>query len=105
MRARPDSRLARVRTLIVGHGGRESALAMRMAEHSELHAFVGHENPSILRHTEASGGSHRLGDVCDPRAVADFARAREVDIAMVSADEPLAAGVVDALLAQGTRTG
>jgi phosphoribosylamine---glycine ligase len=93
-----------VRTLIVGHGGRESALAMRMAEHSELHAFVGHENPSILRHTEASGGSHQLGDVCDPRAVADFARAREVDIAMVSADEPLAAGVVDALLAQGTRT-
>ena len=41
--------------------------------------------------------------MCDPRAVAAFARAREIDIAMVSADEPLAAGVVDALLAQGTR--
>jgi phosphoribosylamine---glycine ligase len=76
---------------------------MRMAEHSELHAFVGHENPSILRHVERSGGSHLLGDVCDPRAVAAFARARGVDIAMVSADEPLAAGVIDALLAQGTR--
>jgi phosphoribosylamine---glycine ligase len=92
-----------VRTLIVGHGGRESALASRMAEHSELHAFVGHENPTILRHAFASGGSHVLGDVCDPAAVAAFARAREIDIAMVSADEPLAAGVVDALLAQGTR--
>ena len=45
----------------------------------------------------------QLGDVCDPRAVAAFAREREIDIAMVSADEPLAAGVVDALLAQGTR--
>jgi phosphoribosylamine--glycine ligase len=75
---------------------------MHMAEHSELHAFVGHENPSILRHVERSGGSHLLGDVCDPRAVAAFARARDVDIAMVSADEPLAAGVIDALLAQGT---
>ncbi len=74
-----------------------------MAEHSELHAFVGHENPSILRFAAASGGSHRLGDVCDPQAVAAFARAREIDVAMVSADEPLAAGVVDALLAQGTR--
>jgi phosphoribosylamine--glycine ligase len=42
--------------------------------------------------------------VCDPRAVAAFARAQDIDIAMVSADEPLAAGVVDALLAQGTRT-
>ena len=94
--------LARVRTMIVGHGGRESALALRMAEHSELHAFLGHANPTILRHTEASGGSHALGDVCDPAAVAAFARAREVDLAMVSADEPLAAGVVDALLAQGT---
>src|SRR5580704_597717 len=97
------SRLARVRTLIVGHGGRESALARAMAEHSELHAFVGHENPSIVRAAAGSGGGHRRGDVCDPRAVADFAREREIDIAMVSSDEPLAAGVVDALLAQGTR--
>jgi phosphoribosylamine--glycine ligase len=92
-----------VRTLIVGNGGRESALASRMAEHSELHAFVGHENPTIVRHAAASGGGHEVGDVCDPAAVAAFARAREIDIAMVSADEPLAAGVVDALLAQGTR--
>jgi phosphoribosylamine--glycine ligase len=92
-----------VRTLIVGHGGRESALASRMAEHSELHAFVGHENPTIVRHAVASGGSHEVGEVCDPAAVAAFARARAIDVAMVSADEPLAAGVVDALLAQGTR--
>jgi phosphoribosylamine--glycine ligase len=92
-----------MRTMIVGHGGRESALALRMAEHSELHAFMGHANPSLVRHTEASGGSHAIGDVCDPEAVAAFARARAIDLAMVSADEPLAAGVVDALLAQGTR--
>jgi phosphoribosylamine---glycine ligase len=74
-----------------------------MAQDSELHAFVGHENPSIVRHAAESGGSHAVGDVCDPDAVAAFARARDIDIAMVSADEPLAAGVVDALLAQGTR--
>jgi phosphoribosylamine--glycine ligase len=92
-----------VRTLIVGHGGRESALARAMAAHSELYAFVGHENPSIVGYAAASGGGHRVGDVCDPRAVAAYARAHEIDIAMVSADEPLAAGVVDALLAQGTR--
>jgi len=92
-----------LRTLIVGHGGRESALARAMAQTSELHAFVGHANPTIVRHASASGGSHAIGDVCDAQAVAAFARDREVDIAMVSADEPLAAGVVDALLAQGTR--
>jgi phosphoribosylamine---glycine ligase len=92
-----------MRTMIVGNGGRESALALRMAEHSEVHAFMGHANPSVVRHAAASGGSYAIGDACDPRAVAAFAREREVDIAMVSADEPLAAGVVDALLAQGTR--
>jgi len=92
-----------MRTMIVGNGGRESALALRMAEHSEVHAFMGHANPSLVRHAGASGGSHAIGDVCDPQAVAAFAREREIDIAMVSADEPLAAGVVDALLAQGTR--
>jgi phosphoribosylamine--glycine ligase len=94
--------LGRVRTMIVGHGGRESALAFRMAQHSELHAFVGHANPTILRCAASSGGGHAIGDVRDPAAVATFAREREVDVAMVSADEPLAAGVVDALLAQGT---
>jgi phosphoribosylamine--glycine ligase len=77
---------------------------MRMAEHSELHAFMGHENPSIVRHATTSGGGYATGDVCDPTAVAAFARAREIDLAMVSADEPLQAGVVDALLAQGTQT-
>src|SRR5258705_13609483 len=75
-----------------------------MAEHSELYAFAGHLNPSLVRYTEASGGKLELGDVCDARAVAAFARANEIEIAMVSADEPLAAGVVDELLAQGTRT-
>src|SRR5438105_6734471 len=76
---------------------------MRVAEHSELHAFMGHPNPTIVRHVDASGGGYAIGDVCDPEAAAAFARAQEIDIAMVSADEPLAAGVVDALLAQGTR--
>src|ERR1700677_3941028 len=74
-----------------------------MAEHSELYAFMGHENPSIVRHVLSSGGSYATGDACDPEAVAAYARAQAIDIAMVSADEPLQAGVVDALLAQGTR--
>src|SRR6266516_2521422 len=90
--------------MIVGHGGRESALGVRMAQHSELHAVMGHGNPTRVRHARACGGSHALGNVCDPSAVAAFARERAIELAMVSADEPLAAGVVDALLAQGTPT-
>ena len=90
--------------MIVGHGGRESALASRMAEHSELYAFAGHLNPSLVRYARASGGEVQIGDVCDAQARSPRSRARnEIDLAMVSADEPLEAGVVDALLAQGTR--
>src|SRR5262252_3547047 len=74
-----------------------------MAEHSQLCAFMGHPNPSLIACAKASGGGHAIGDVSNPEAVAAFARAQAIDIAMVSADEPLAAGVVDALLAQGTR--
>ncbi len=74
-----------------------------MAEYSQLYAVVGHENPSIVDQSARSGGAHLVGDVCDPVAVAAFARENEIDIAMVSSDEPLAAGVVDALRAQGTR--
>jgi phosphoribosylamine---glycine ligase len=73
-----------------------------MAEHSELYAFAGHLNPSLVRYTDASGGKLQLGDVCDAEAVAAFAREHEIDLAMISADEPLEAGVVDELLAQGT---
>ncbi len=73
-----------------------------MAEHSELYAFAGHLNPSLVRYTAESGGKLQLGDVCDAQAVAEFAREQGIDLAMVSADEPLEAGVVDELLAQGT---
>ncbi len=75
-----------------------------MAEHSELYAFAGHRNPSLVRYTESSGGRLQTGDVCEAAAVAAFAREHEIDLAMISADEPLEAGVVDELLAQGTRT-
>ena len=74
----------------------------RMAEHSELHAFVGHENPSIVHPRPPPVAA--IGWVTSAtRARSRRSRVPGVDIAMVSADEPLAAGVVDALLAQGTR--
>src|SRR5438552_17729787 len=73
-----------LRTMIVGHGGRESALALRMAEHSRVHAFMGHANPTIVRHVQASRGSQAIRYVCDPRAVAAFDTAPQVDLPDVS---------------------
>lgn len=90
-----------MRALIVGHGAREAALGSRMARHGPLHAFMGHANPSLMRAAARSGGDVRLGDVCDGDSIVRYARAARVELAMVSSDEPLAAGVVDALARGG----
>jgi len=92
-----------VNTLIVGHGGREAALASRMAETSTLCAVMGHANPTVTALVERGGGSVLIGDVCDGVAIARFALEHSIDLAMVSADDPLAAGVVDALASAGVR--
>ena len=93
-----------MKSLIVGHGGREATLASKMAESSSLFAFMGHKNPTIARLVERSGGSFTLGNVKDPAAIAAFATSHAIDLALVSSDEPLAAGVVDALHAAGITT-
>ena len=36
-----------------------------MADHSELHALCGNQNPSIAAAATRSGGTLALGDVCD----------------------------------------
>jgi phosphoribosylamine--glycine ligase len=90
-----------MKTLIVGHGGREAALGSRMAQDSVLSAFMSHPNPSITEQASRSGGVVAIGDVCDGAAVARFAIEQEIDLAMVSSDAPLEAGVVDALQAGG----
>ncbi|HEX2295807.1 MAG TPA: phosphoribosylamine--glycine ligase [Actinomycetota bacterium] len=89
------------RALVVGSGGREHALARRLAESGEVCAFAGHRNPGL---DALSEGRLRVGDVRDGDAVAGFAVESAVDLAVVSADDPLAAGVVDALRAAGMRT-
>ncbi len=90
-----------MKSLIVGHGGRESALGMRMAQSSTLYAFMGHVNPTLAHLVSDTGGEYAIGDVCDARSIVDYASSHSVDIAMVSSDNPLEAGVVDALQAEG----
>ncbi|MHB8264266.1 MAG: phosphoribosylamine--glycine ligase, partial [Acidimicrobiales bacterium] len=93
-----------MKSLIIGHGGRESALGMLMAQSGSLHAFMGHANPTLVRLATGSGGGYAIGDVCDPQQIAGYATANDIDIAMVSSDNPLEAGVVDALVAAGIPT-
>lgn len=83
--------------MIVGGGGREGAFAQNLADDCEVHAVISHDNPTILRCVAASGGGAQIGNVSDAAAVLAFARQQGVELAFVSADDPLANGVVDAL--------
>ena len=89
------------RFLIVGSGGREAAFAWRLAEDSAVCAVMDHENPLIVECAERTGGAWTVGSTTSPEGVAKFAVQHDVDYAFVSADEPLAAGVVDGLLDAG----
>lgn len=91
------------RFLIVGSGGREAAFARGLAADSAVCAVMNHANPFIIECAEKTGGAWAVESVTDPKNVAGFAKRHDVDYAFVSADEPLAAGVVDGLLAAGIR--
>jgi phosphoribosylamine---glycine ligase len=93
-----------MKSFLVGGGGRESALGLRLAESSRLHVLMPHPNPTLVEVVERSGGAYAIGDPCDPAAVRELAVRYGVDFAVVSSDSPLEAGVVDALLDAGVPT-
>ncbi|RLA08531.1 MAG: hypothetical protein DRQ51_01770 [Gammaproteobacteria bacterium] len=84
--------------LIVGGGGREAAFVNRLMEDSIVCAILPHMNPTIIECVEKTGGSYKIADVKNPAAVRLFAIECRADYVFVSADDPLACGVVDELL-------
>jgi len=86
-----------VRTLIIGTGGREHALALALAQDpavTEVHAAPG--NPGIA----AVATLHDVDPMSGP-AVADLAAAIGADLVVVGPEAPLVAGVADAVRAKG----
>jgi phosphoribosylamine---glycine ligase len=86
-----------VKVLIVGSGGREHALAWKLAQSpllTELHAAPG--NPGIA----ALGHCHPLR-ADDAEAVLGLARALDIDLVVVGPEVPLVAGLVDDLRHSG----
>ena len=84
--------------LIVGSGGRESAFALNLIKDTQLYAVIHHKNPLIIDCVTHSGGEYIVADADDPHVVLNFAKEHSIDYAFVSADKPLANGVVDILL-------
>ena len=94
---------APTRTLIVGSGAREHALAWKLAGEPGMNEVV------VAPGSAAIGAESRVRclpevDALEPAAVVAAARAMAAELVVVGPEAPLATGVVDALREAGIRT-
>lgn len=93
--------------LLVGGGGREHALAWKLAQSEHIQRmWAAPGNPGIAAETLAASGRPReLLDIPATNlvALADAAEALSVDLTVVGPDDPLGAGIVDLFAARGLR--
>ncbi|MFK7922099.1 MAG: phosphoribosylamine--glycine ligase [Bacteroidia bacterium] len=86
-----------MKILLIGSGGREHALAWKMAQSPRCeHIFIAPGNAGT-----GNVGTNINLDVSDHTAVADFVRDNGVDIVVVGPEQPLVEGIYDSLNARG----
>jgi len=79
---------------LVGNGAREHAIAEAICKSkADLYAFMSAKNPGIARLSR----DYMIGDTCDPKAVAKYAKDSKINLAVIGPENPLEVGVVDAL--------
>ncbi|NTF41116.1 phosphoribosylamine--glycine ligase [Rhizobium rhizogenes] len=86
-----------MRVLLIGSGGREHALAWKLAQSplmTEFHAAPG--NPGIAEHAKLAAL-----DIDNHDAVVAFCKEKAIDFVVVGPEAPLVAGIADALRAAG----
>ncbi|MBA2919188.1 phosphoribosylamine--glycine ligase [Sphingomonas sp. MAH-20] len=83
--------------LLIGSGGREHALAWKLAQSARLgKLYAAPGNPGIARHAELVAM-----DVTDHEAVIGFCRRQAIGLVVVGPEAPLVAGLADDLRAAG----
>lgn len=86
------------KVLLVGSGAREHAIARSLrAGGAELFAYMSMNNPGI----RGLSSEVRIGKLSDLSCMVGFARSSKADFAVIGPEEPLALGIVDALLEAG----
>ncbi|ACP24270.1 phosphoribosylamine--glycine ligase [Sinorhizobium fredii NGR234] len=89
-----------MKVLLIGSGGREHALAWKIAQSPQLTAlYAAPGNPGI-----AEEATIVALDIDDHAAVVDFCRRESIDFVVVGPEAPLVAGLADALRAAGIAT-
>ena len=85
--------------LVIGGGGREHALAWKLAQSSKAQqVFVAPGNGGTARDARLTNLA-----LTDPVALADFAQAHKIGLTVVGPEAPLSAGVVDVFRARKLR--
>jgi phosphoribosylamine---glycine ligase len=88
-----------MKVLVIGGGGREHALAWKLAQGARVQTvYVAPGNGGT-----ATEPSLKNLPITDPVALADFAAAEKIALTVVGPEAPLAAGVVDVFRARGLR--
>ena len=88
-----------MKVLVVGGGGREHALAWKLAQGERVQTvFVAPGNGGT-----AADPNLRNVPITDPAALADFCAAEKIALTVVGPEAPLAAGIVDLFRARGLR--
>ncbi len=88
-----------MKLLVIGSGGREHALAWRLAKNSGLQKiYVAPGNAGTAREAEVENIT-----ITDPVALADFAEKEDIYLTVVGPEAPLAAGIVNIFRARGLK--
>ena len=88
-----------MKVLVVGSGGREHALAWKLAASPRVSGVI--VAPGNAG-TALEPGVRNLA-LSDPQALADYAAAEKIALTVVGPEAPLAAGIVDLFRARGLR--
>lgn len=90
-----------MRVLLLGSGGREHAIAWKLAQSPDLGFLMSAPgNPGLAEFGPVATGY----DINNPAAVTALAVDNQIDLVVVGPEAPLAAGVVDSLIAAKVRT-
>lgn len=89
-----------MKVLLVGNGAREHIIAEQIARSAELYAIMSKKNPGIAKLAQ----KYYITDMLNPEAVGLWAINEGINLAFVSPDAVLAAGVTDALEKAGIAT-
>ncbi|MDR2638105.1 MAG: phosphoribosylamine--glycine ligase [Zoogloeaceae bacterium] len=84
--------------LVIGSGGREHALAWKLAQTGLQKVYVAPGNAGTAREREVENLP-----LTDPEKLADFAQQNNIRLTIVGPEAPLAAGIVDLFRARGLK--